>query len=131
MAPPHESVVDGSPARTSAQPPDLPAVDLVEKDHEFELTCELPGMDEKDIELKLVGDMLTIKGEKTEQKEEREKDYHLSERRYGSFQRSFQMPDGVDAGKIEASFAKGVLTVKMPKSSEAQKKEKKIEVKPA
>jgi len=108
-----------------------PAMDFVEKDHEFELTCELPGMDEKDIELKLVGDMLTIKGEKTEQKEEREKDYHLSERRYGSFQRSFQMPDGVDAGKIEASFAKGVLTVKMPKSSEAQKKEKKIEVKPA
>lgn len=108
-----------------------PAVDLVEKDHEFEITCELPGMDEKDIELKLAGDMLTIKGEKTEQKEEREKDYYLSERRYGSFQRSFQLPDGVDAGKIEANFAKGVLTVKMPKSAEAQKKEKKIEVKPA
>ena len=108
-----------------------PAVDLVEKDHEFEITCELPGMDEKDIELKLVGDMLTIKGEKTEQKEEHEKDYHLSERRYGSFQRSFQLPDGVDTGKIEANFAKGVLTVKLPKSTEAQKKEKKIEVKPA
>lgn len=108
-----------------------PAIDLVEKGHEFEITCELPGMDEGDIELKLVGDMLTIKGEKTEQKEEREKDYHLSERRYGSFQRSFQLPDGVDAGKIEASFAKGVLTVKLPKSTEAQKKEKKIEVKPA
>ncbi|HHZ10615.1 MAG TPA: Hsp20/alpha crystallin family protein [Rhizobiales bacterium] len=108
-----------------------PAVDLVEKDNEFEITCELPGMDEKDIELKLAGDMLTIKGEKTEQKEEREKDYYLSERRYGSFQRSFQLPDGIDTGKIDASFAKGVLTVKMPKSAEAQKKEKKIEVKPA
>lgn len=108
-----------------------PAVDLVEKDHEFEITCELPGMDEKDIELKLVGDMLTIKGEKSEQKEEHEKDYHLSERRYGSFQRSFQLPDGVDTGKIEANFAKGVLTVKLPKSTEARKTEKKIEVKPA
>ena len=108
-----------------------PAVDLVEKDHEFEITCELPGMDEKDIELKLVGDMLTIKGEKSEQKEEHEKDYPLSERRYGSFQRSFQLPDGIDTGKIEANFAKGVLTVKLPKSTEAQKKEKKIEVKPA
>ncbi len=108
-----------------------PAVDLVEKDHEFEITCELPGMDEKDIELKLAGDMLTVKGEKTEQKEQHEKDYHLSERRYGSFQRSFQLPDGVDAGKIEANFSKGVLTVKLPKSAEAQKKEKKIEVKPA
>lgn len=108
-----------------------PAVDLVEKDHEFEITCELPGMDEKDIELKLVGDMLTIKGEKTEQKEEHEKDYHLSERRYGAFQRSFQLPDGIDTGKIDANFAKGVLTVKLPKSAEAAKREKKIEVKPA
>lgn len=108
-----------------------PAVDLVEKDHEFEITCELPGMDEKDIDLKLAGDVLTIKGEKTEQKEEREKDYFVSERRYGSFQRSFQLPDGIDSSKIEASFTKGVLTVKMPKSAEAQKKEKKIEVKPA
>lgn len=61
----------------------------------------------------------------------KEKDYYLSERRYGSFQRSFQLPEGVDADKIEANFAKGVLTVKLPKTTEAQKAEKKIAVKAA
>ncbi|MHC2791871.1 HSP20 family molecular chaperone IbpA [Mesorhizobium jarvisii] len=74
---------------------------------------------------------LTIKGEKQEEKEEKDKDYYLSERRYGSFQRSFQLPDGVDADKIDASFTKGVLTVKLPKTAEAQKAEKKITVKAA
>lgn len=106
-----------------------PAVDLVEKDSGYEITAELPGMDEKDVEIKLSNGMLTIKGEKSEEKEEREKDYYLSERRYGSFQRSFRVPDGVDADKIEASFSKGVLTVTLPKTAEARKKEKKIAVK--
>ena len=73
--------------------------------------------------------MLTIKGEKKEEKEEKAKNYHLSERRYGAFQRSFQLPFGVDAEKIEANFQKGVLTVTLPKTPEAQKKEKKIEIK--
>ena len=73
--------------------------------------------------------MLTIKGEKKEEKEEKQKDYYLSERRYGSFQRSFALPEGVDTDKIEANFAKGVLTVKLPKTAEAQKAEKKITVK--
>jgi len=108
-----------------------PAMDLVEKEKEYEITAELPGIDEKNIEIKLSNQTLTIKGEKKEEKEEREKDYYLSERRYGSFQRSFQLPDGVDADKIEASFAKGVLSVKMPKTAEAQKAEKKIAVKAA
>jgi HSP20 family protein len=72
---------------------------------------------------------LTIKGEKKDEKEERNKDYYLSERRYGSFQRSFSVPDGVDAEKIEAAFKNGVLTVTLPKTPEAQKKEKKIEIK--
>jgi HSP20 family protein len=108
-----------------------PAVDIVEKNKEYEITAELPGLDEKHIEVKLVNDMLTIKGEKTDTKEEREKDYHLSERRYGSFSRSFPLPAGVDANKIEANFAKGVLTIKLPKSAEALKNEKTIEVKAA
>ena len=86
-------------------------------------------MDEKSIEVKFSDGMLTIKGEKEETKEEKEKDYHLSERRYGSFQRTFGVPDGVDANKIEATFTKGVLTVVLPKSAEAQKAEKKIAVK--
>jgi len=75
--------------------------------------------------------VLTIKGEKQEEKEEKKKDYYLNERNYGSFQRTFQVPDGVDSDKIEASFKKGVLTVTLPKSAEAQKSEKKIAVKAA
>ncbi|HTV32296.1 MAG TPA: Hsp20/alpha crystallin family protein [Methylocella sp.] len=108
-----------------------PAVDVVERDKEFELTAELPGMDEKNIELKLSNGMLTIKGEKKEEKEEREKDYYVSERRYGSFMRSFPVPEGVDTGKIEATFSKGVLSVKLPKTAEAQKSEKTISIKAA
>ncbi|TIO11085.1 MAG: Hsp20/alpha crystallin family protein [Mesorhizobium sp.] len=108
-----------------------PAMDLVEKGEEYEITAELPGIDEKNVEIKLANRTLTIKGEKTEEKEEKDKDYYLSERRYGSFQRSFQLPEGVDADKIDASFAKGVLTVKLPKTAEAQKAEKKITVKAA
>lgn len=111
--------------------PVAPAFDLAEKAKEYEITAELPGIDEKNVEVKLANQTLTIKGEKTEEKEEKEKDYHLSERRYGSFQRSFQVPEGVDTDKIEASFAKGILTVKLPKTAEAQKSEKKIAVKAA
>ena len=108
-----------------------PAVDVVEKDKEYEITAELPGLDEKNIEIKLSNGALTIKGEKKEEKEEREKDYYVSERRYGSFLRSFQVPEGVDTGKIEAAFAKGVLNIKLPKTAEAQKSEKMINIKAA
>ena len=106
-----------------------PAVDVSEKDKEFEITAELPGMSEKDIEVKLSNGNLMIKGEKREETEEHEKDYHLSERRYGSFVRSFAVPDGVDAEKIEAAFENGVLKVRLPKSPQAKASEKKIEVK--
>jgi HSP20 family protein len=107
----------------------VPAVDIAEKDKEYEVTAELPGMDEKNIDVKFADGVLTIKGEKQEEKEEKKKDFYLSERRYGSFQRSFQVPKGVDADKIEAKFANGVLTVRLPKSAEAQKSEKKIAIK--
>ena len=106
-----------------------PAVDIAEKDKEYEITAELPGMDEKNIDVKFADGILTIKGEKTEEKEEKKKDYYLSERRFGSFQRSFQVPAGVDADKIDANFKNGVLTVVLPKSAEARKNEKKIAIK--
>lgn len=106
-----------------------PAIDVVEKDSEYVISAELPGLDEKDVDVSVSDDMLTIKGEKKEEKEEKAKNYYLSERRYGSFQRSFQLPSGVDADKIDASFQKGVLTVTLPKTPEAQKKEKKIAIK--
>jgi HSP20 family protein len=105
-----------------------PAVDITEA---YDITAELPGMDEKNIEVKVTKSSLTIKGEKQEEKEEKKKDYYLHERHFGSFERSFAMPDGVDVDKIEASFKKGVLTVTLPKKPEAQKPAKKIEVKAA
>ena len=106
-------------------------VDVVEKDNAYEITAEMPGMDEKNIEVKLVRSGLTIKAEKQEEKEERKKDYYLHERHFGSFERSFAMPEGVDTDKIEASYTKGVLTVTLPKKPEAVKPEKKIAVKAA
>jgi HSP20 family protein len=106
-----------------------PVVDVVEKEREYQISAELPGLEEKDVEVSVADDMLTIKGEKKEEKEEKAKNYYLSERRYGAFQRSFQLPSGVDAEKIEANFQKGVLTVTLPKTPEAQKKEKRIAIK--
>jgi len=108
-----------------------PAVDIIEKEKAFEITAELPGMDEKNIEVKVVNGSLTIKGEKQEEKEEKKKDYYLHERHFGSFERSFRVPEGVDADKIEANFKKGLLTVTLPKKPEAQKPAKKIDVKAA
>jgi len=106
-----------------------PAVDIVEKDKAYEITAELPGMDESNVDVKVANGMLMIKGEKKEEKEQREKDFYLSERRYGSFERQFSVPEGVDVDKIEAAFKKGVLTVTLPKTPEAQKAEKKIAIK--
>jgi HSP20 family protein len=105
-----------------------PAVDVVEKDKAYEITAELPGMEEKDIEVKFADGVLSVTGEKKEEKEEKKKDWYLSERRYGSFQRAFRVPEGVDADKIEATFKNGVLTVSLPKSPEAIKREKKIPI---
>ncbi len=106
-----------------------PAMDVAETDRAYEITAELPGMSEKDVEVVASNGVLTIKGEKKEEKEEKKKDYYLSERRYGSFERRMQIPEDVEADKIEAAFKKGVLTVTLPKKPEAQKPAKKIEVK--
>ena len=108
-----------------------PAVDIAESEKGYEITVELPGMDEKNVEVKVSNGNLTIRGEKQEEKEEKKKDYYLHERHFGSFERSFEIPEGVDADKIEANFKKGVLTVALPKKPEAQKPTKKIEVKAA
>jgi HSP20 family protein len=107
----------------------VPAVDVTQTDKGYEITAELPGMEEKDIDVKLVNGILTIRGEKRDEKEEKKKDYYMRERSFGSFERSFQVPENVDTNKIDASFKKGVLTIMLPKSAEAQRAEKKIEVK--
>jgi HSP20 family protein len=108
-----------------------PAVDVAESEKAYEVTAELPGLDEKDVEVNVAEGRLTIKGEKQEAKEEKKKDYYLHERHFGSFERSFEIPDSVDTDKIEAAFKKGVLTVTLPKKPEAQKPAKKINVKAA
>ncbi len=107
----------------------VPAVDVTQTDKGYEITAELPGLAEKDIDVKLANGILTIRGEKRNEKEEKNKDYYVRERSFGSFERSFQLPEGVDADKINASFNKGVLTIMVPKSAQAQSAEKKIEVK--
>ncbi len=106
-----------------------PAVDIAETEKGYEITAELPGIDEKNVEVKYADGVLTVKGEKKGEKAERKENYYLSERSYGTFQRSFGVPDNVDADKVEAAFKNGVLTVTLPKTPEAQKKEKRIEIK--
>ncbi len=107
-----------------------PAVELVETNDEMLLTAELPGMTREDIEINLEDNVLTLRGEKVEErKKEREDEkvrYHLWERTYGKFQRSFTLPGNVDADKIRAEFVNGVLKVHMPKTAES--KARRIEI---
>ncbi len=127
-APFRGSVFDRLPM-TRVETISMPAVDVAEKDNAYEITAELPGIEEKDIDVKLSNGRLTIKGEKKAEKEEKKKDYYLSERTYGSFERSFSVPDGIETDKIAATFKNGVLTITIPKSPEAHKEEKRIAVK--
>jgi len=106
----------------------LPSIDLAEKDNELVVKCEVPGMDPKDINISLSDGVLTIRGEKKQEREEKEADYHLVERSYGSFSRSIQLPKQVQSEKISASYKNGILKITLPKSEEAKKKEIKIKV---
>jgi len=108
-----------------------PAMDVTEDAEAYKVTAELPGMDEKEIEVALTDGTLTIKGEKKLEKEEKDKDYYLSERSYGSFRRSFALPEDIDPDKVAATFAKGVLTVSLPKTAVTKAEPKKVEVKAA
>ena len=106
-----------------------PALDVSEDEKEFTVKAELPGLDEKDIDLTITPEYLTLKGEKKEEKEEKKKDYYRVERSYGSFHRVVPLPRGIDTEKAGAEFKKGVLTVTLPKTKEAQAAGKKIPVK--
>jgi HSP20 family protein len=107
------------------------SVDVAETEKALEVTAELPGVNEKEIDVSLAGDVLTIKAEKKSDKEEKTKDYHVVERSYGTFERSMQLPFKADPSKIEAKFDKGVLKLVVQKPAEAQTKTQKIEVKAA
>lgn len=115
--------------RAEATTAATPAVDVSETEKAYEITAEMPGMDEKNVEVKVANGVLTIKGEKQEDREEKKKDYYMRERSFGSFERNFQVPEGVEIDKIEANFKNGLLSVTLPKSASAQKAEKKITVK--
>lgn len=106
----------------------LPSLDLSETKNDFVVKAELPGIDPKDIDISLANDVLTIKGEKKHEKEEKEENYHIIERSYGSFTRSIRLPREVQSDKISASYKNGVLRITLPKSEEAKKKEIKIKV---
>jgi HSP20 family protein len=107
----------------------VPRIDVRETDKQLTVEAELPGLEEKDIKVTMQNGLLTIRGEKSFEKKDEQENYHVMERRYGSFHRTMRVPDGVDEGKIEARFDKGVLTITLPKRPEAVAKERKIEVK--
>ncbi len=106
-----------------------PAMEIADCEGEYRVTAEVPGMGSGDLEIKLANNTLTIRGEKSEERKDEKSDYLLSERRYGSFRRSMPLPIGVDAEKISASFANGVLTVTLPKTAEMRETERKIDIK--
>ncbi len=105
-----------------------PRVNVVENDKQVKVSAELPGLDEKDIDVSLSNNVLTISGEKKEETEDRGKNYYCMERSYGSFRRSIPLPCEVDSDKADATFKNGVLTITLPKTAEAQRR-KKIAVK--
>ncbi|MCW3148137.1 Hsp20/alpha crystallin family protein [Stutzerimonas stutzeri] len=113
-------------------PATMPAVDITEKDQLFEVTVEVPGMEEQDIRVKVVNGALEISGEKTEAREEKNKDYYIAERHYGSFKRSFNLPENIDVEGIEAHFGShGVLTITLPKTAVPARPERQIPISPA
>jgi HSP20 family protein len=107
----------------------VPAMDIVETAKELTVTAELPGIDQKDIDVSVEDGVLTIRGEKNDEREQEDKRVYLYERSYGSFQRAFTLPTNVDATKVAAEFAKGVLKVHLPKDGEAKPKGRKVEIK--
>jgi HSP20 family protein len=106
----------------------MPRIDVSETDREIRIEAELPGVREKDVDIELVDDMLSIRGKKTEDKEERSKGYHVKERAYGSFARSMRLPFNADPDQVMASFSNGVLTVTVPKPQETKDHARKIQI---
>ena len=107
----------------------MPRIDVEEKEKEYILTAELAGVDEKDVDISVADGVLTIKGEKKDEREEKDSRCFVTERSYGSFTRSINLGDSVDADKIDAAYKNGVLTVKLPKVPEQVVEPKKIKIK--
>jgi len=107
----------------------LPTLDVEENDKAVHVKAEMPGINEKDLNVTLENNVLTISGEKKEEKEDNKKNYVLSERRFGSFSRSVTLPDGIKSEKIKAGFKNGILNIEIPKEETAKPKKISIEVK--
>ncbi len=106
----------------------FPEMDVRETDKEVKITAELPGIDEKDLEVKADESGLTLRGEKHEERKEEKEDYYLSERSFGSFHRHIPLPDGLMTDKAKAKFRNGVLKITIPKSPEAESKHKALKI---
>jgi HSP20 family protein len=105
-----------------------PPVDIYEDEHSIMLKLEAPGIDEKDIDVRLENNTLTVHGERKIEKEEKEENFRRVERQYGSFTRSFTLPSSVDTGQVSADYEKGVLKIKLAKKTEAKPKQIKVNV---
>ena len=116
------------PVASGGQRLTVPELDVRENADAITIEAELPGVDEKDVSVTLANGVLTIKGEKKQEKDEKTGSYHVTERSFGSFERSILLPDTIDEAKVEAKFDKGVLTVSAAKKPEAVKTERKIEI---
>jgi HSP20 family protein len=108
----------------------VPPVDIYEDEHAITLKVEVPGIEEKDIDVRLENQTLTLRGERKFEKEEKEENFHRIERRYGSFTRSFTLPNTVDTENVKAEYANGVLSVRLPKRAEAKPRQIKVGVVP-
>ncbi|WP_397543978.1 Hsp20 family protein [Roseovarius salis] len=119
------------PAGTQPGGLGMPRLDVIDKADEVKLVADLPGMEESDIDVQVNDSTLTLSGEKKEETEkgDKEGDYYVCERRFGSFRRTVRIPEGIDHDKTDATFRNGVLTVRLPKKPEAQNRARKIEVK--
>ncbi len=105
-----------------------PAVDVYEDEHQVTLKIEVPGIDEKDIDVRVENNTLTVHGERKIEQEEKEENYRRVERQYGSFTRTFTLPQTVDSEKVSANYDKGVLKIALPKKAEAKPKQIKVNI---
>jgi HSP20 family protein len=106
----------------------VPPVDVYEDEHSIQLKMEVPGIDEKNIDIRLENNLMTVRGEREFNKETKEENYHRIERRYGSFSRSFTLPNTVNPEDVKADYDKGVLTIRLGKRAEAKPKQIKVSV---
>ena len=106
-----------------------PAVDVAEHDDEYQVKIELPGVSKDDVKITMQDNVLTVRGEKKQEKESKSSNYHRVERAYGSFQRSFTLPTSVKHDRIEASYKDGILTIALPKAEESKPKQIEVKVK--